>query len=119
MGFALSDIPSLALDSFKRTFPAIFVFFDSLIEKAKAVFDFISKAANFVKSGISKAGEFLSGGEINNAVNNNINTNQSPVPIGGSLGIDIRGLPTGSSTNFTPAPGNQLPVGINSSFATP
>ena len=59
----------------------------------------------------------IAGQNINKNINTNINANQAPLQIGGQLGININGAPKGSSANFVPTPGNQLPVGTNMAYA--
>ncbi len=148
MGIALADIPRLALDSFQRIFPNLIKPFDILIEKIKMVMDFlsnlpISKGVKAVFSTMGKMKDFAVGGDVqlgkmkdfavggdvqqtqeisksivtNNLVNN-AQAQKQQFSVGGNVGIDIRGLPKGSSANLTPAPNNNIGVGLNSIFGT-
>ena len=93
-----------------------------VVDIFQSVFDWIGKIAN---SGLNKlmegigslANKFGFGAaDVNQNLNTNINQRQD-VTVGGQLGININGLPKGSSANFTPAPGNQMNVGMNTLFA--
>lgn len=81
------------------------------------VLDFVGleKLSNIVAPSISSQQALsLSSSAINNP--EQINKPQQ-FTAGGSLDINILGLPKGSKAGFTPAPKNFLPVGINSVFA--
>ena len=139
IGLVIAGIAALLIASkdFRKDFMAVlnFVggafidFWDSMRKPIESFIEFFTDKVGFIFNSVRKLGNFGAGlfgadsdpnsQQINRTLSTNINANQSPIPIGGSLGIDIRGLPTGSSTNFTPAPGNKLPVGLSSSFITP
>jgi len=92
--------------------------FDYVADKIKMVMDLINKfrtdsavVLNFL--GLEKMANFVSP-EINQP--SQINKSQS-LTAGGELNVNIKGLPKGSNSNFTPRPNSFLPVGINSVFA--
>lgn len=128
LGFALSLFARLAIVLFNLKDELIIIYdflkdkfagaFDYVADKIKMVMDLINKfrtdsavVLNFL--GLEKMANFVSP-EINQP--SQINKSQS-LTAGGELNVNIKGLPKGSNSNFTPRPNSFLPVGINSVFA--
>lgn len=128
LGFALSLFARLAFVLFNLKDELIIIYdflkdkfagaFDYVADKIKMVMDLINKfrtdsavVLNFL--GLEKMANFVSP-EINQP--SQINKSQS-LTAGGELNVNIKGLPKGSNSNFTPRPNSFLPVGINSVFA--
>lgn len=128
LGFSLSLFARLAIVLFNLKDELIIIYdflkdkfagaFDYVADKIKMVMDLINKfrtdsavVLNFL--GLDKMANFVSP-EINQP--SQINKSQS-LTAGGELNVNIKGLPKGSNSNFTPRPNSFLPVGINSVFA--
>ena len=128
LGFSLSLFARLAIVLFNLKDELIIIYdflkdkfagaFDYVADKIKMVMDLINKfrtdsavVLNFL--GLEKMANFVSP-EINQP--SQINKSQS-LTAGGELNVNIKGLPKGSNSNFTPRPNSFLPVGINSVFA--
>jgi len=128
LGFALSLFARLAIVLFNLKDELIIIYdflkdkfagaFDYVADKIKMVMDLINKfrtdsavVLNFL--GLEKMANFVAP-EINQP--SQINKSQS-LTAGGELNVNIKGLPKGSNSNFTPRPNSFLPVGINSVFA--
>lgn len=128
LGFSLSLFARLAIVLFNLKDELIIIYdflkdkfagaFDYVANKIKMVMDLINKfrtdsavVLNFL--GLEKMANFVSP-EINQP--SQINKSQS-LTAGGELNVNIKGLPKGSNSNFTPRPNSFLPVGINSVFA--
>lgn len=128
LGFALSLFARLAIVLFNLKDELIIIYdflkdkfagaFDYVADKIKMVMDLINKfrtdsavVLNFL--GFEKMANFVAP-EINQP--SQINKSQS-LTAGGELNVNIKGLPKGSNSNFTPRPNSFLPVGINSVFA--
>ena len=126
--FALSLFARLAIVLFNIKDELIIIYdflkdkfagaFDYVADKIKMVMDLINKfrtdsavVLNFL--GLEKMANFVAP-EINQP--SQINKSQS-LTAGGELNVNIKGLPKGSNSNFTPRPNSFLPVGINSVFA--
>ena len=113
--YGLKDELIIVYDYLKDKFAGAF---DYVADKIKMVMDLINKfrtdsavVLNFL--GLDKMANFVSP-EINQP--SQINKSQS-LTAGGELNVNIKGLPKGSNSNFTPRPNSFLPVGINSVFA--
>lgn len=113
--YGLKDELIIVYDFLKDKFAGAF---DYVADKIKMVMDLINKfrtdsavVLNFL--GLEKMANFVSP-EINQP--SQINKSQS-LTAGGELNVNIKGLPKGSNSNFTPRPNSFLPVGINSVFA--
>ena len=113
--YNLKDELMIMYDFLKDKFAGAF---DYVADKIKMVMDLINKfrtdsavVLNFL--GLEKMANFVSP-EINQP--SQINKSQS-LTAGGELNVNIKGLPKGSNSNFTPRPNSFLPVGINSVFA--
>lgn len=113
--YGLKDELIIIYDFLKDKFAGAF---DYVADKIKMVMDLINKfrtdsavVLNFL--GLEKMANFVSP-EINQP--SQINKSQS-LTAGGELNVNIKGLPKGSNSNFTPRPNSFLPVGINSVFA--
>lgn len=113
--YNLKDELMIMYDFLKDKFAGAF---DYVADKIKMVMDLINKfrtdsavVLNFL--GLDKMANFVSP-EINQP--SQINKSQS-LTAGGELNVNIKGLPKGSNSNFTPRPNSFLPVGINSVFA--
>jgi hypothetical protein len=113
--YGLKDELIIIYDFLKDKFAGAF---DYVADKIKMVMDLINKfrtdsavVLNFL--GLDKMANFVSP-EINQP--SQINKSQS-LTAGGELNVNIKGLPKGSNSNFTPRPNSFLPVGINSVFA--
>ena len=128
LGFALSLFARLAIVLFNLKDELIIIYdflkdkfagaFDYVADKIKMVMDLINKfrtdsavVLNFL--GLEKMANFVAP-EINQP--SQINKSQR-LTAGGELNVNIKGLPKGSNSNFTPRPNSFLPVGINSVFA--
>ena len=128
LGFSLSLFARLAIVLYNLKDELIIIYdflkdkfagaFDYVADKIKMVMDLINKfrtdsavVLNFL--GLDKMANFVSP-EINQP--SQINKSQS-LTAGGELNVNIKGLPKGSNSNFTPRPNSFLPVGINSVFA--
>lgn len=113
--YGLKDELIIVYDFLKDKFAGAF---DYVADKIKMVMDLINKfrtdsavVLNFL--GLEKMANFVAP-EINQP--SQINKSQS-LTAGGELNVNIKGLPKGSNSNFTPRPNSFLPVGINSVFA--
>lgn len=129
---------------FKNIFSKVSGFFDSLIEKIgivlsaiRTLIDPLLQLNSLVAKGLGKAfnfgrslfGDVNADQELINKPNQNINTNnlinearavqQEPnkFNVNGQLGININGLPKGSSANLATGFDNDLPIGLNSVFS--
>lgn len=105
-------------DFLKDQFLAVFDAIIAKIDQAVAAFNKFRTDASSVLSFVgldSLANSVAPNSAINQAAP--INTPQQSFAAGGQLDINLRGLPKGSNTNFTPAPKNFMNVGVNSVYA--
>ena len=101
-------------DQFLAIFDTIASKIDSVITKFNSFRSDASSVLSFV--GLDSLSNAVSPSPINQAVSQNINQNQQ-VTAGGQLDVNIKGLPKGSNSNFTPTPKHFMNVGVNSVFA--
>lgn len=121
---ALAAAAYLCRDSFvvvydflKDQFLAVFDAIIAKIDQAVAAFNKFRTDASSVLSFVgldSLANSVAPNSAINQAAP--INTPQQSFAAGGQLDINLRGLPKGSNSNFTPVPKNFMNVGVNSVY---
>jgi tape measure domain-containing protein len=105
-------------DFLKDQFLTVFDSIIAKIDQAVAAFNKFRTDASSVLSFVgldSLANSVAPNSPINQAAP--INTPQQSFAAGGQLDINLRGLPKGSNSNFTPAPKNFMNVGVNSVYA--
>ena len=116
--YSCRDSFVVVYDFLKDQFLAVFDAIIAKIDQAVAAFKKFRTDASSVLSFVgldSLANSVAPNSPINQAAP--INTPQQSFAAGGQLDINLRGLPKGSNSNFTPAPKNFMNVGVNSVYA--
>jgi len=91
---------------------------DKILEKTKPLSNFFSNAKLIISTGADAINTKLDekAGIVRGGFSTNINQQQQ-VTAGGQMDINIKGLPKGSNSNFTPAPKSFMNIGVNSVYA--
>jgi tape measure domain-containing protein len=91
---------------------------DKILEKTKPLSNFFSNAKLIISTGADAINTKLDekAGIVRDSFSANINQQQQLIA-GGQMDINIKGLPKGSNSNFTPAPKSFMNIGVNSVYA--
>lgn len=128
LGFVLMLFVNLAIAVYNCK-DSLVIIGDYLVDKFASAFDYVadkiqrvSNLLNQLRSDSAVVLNFLGLEKMANLVSPEMNqptqiNKPQNLTAGGELNVNIRGLPKGSNSNFTPRPNSFLPVGINSVFA--
>jgi tape measure domain-containing protein len=117
-GYLLKDSFMVVFNFLKDEFLLIFDAIGAKIDAAIAKFNSFRTDAASVLSfvGLDSLANSVAPSQVNQAASQNINQQQQ-VTAGGQMDINIKGLPKGSNSNFTPAPKSFMNIGVNSVYA--
>jgi len=117
-GYLLKDSFMVVFNFLKDEFLLIFDAIGAKIDAAIAKFNSFRTDAASVLSfvGLDSLANSVAPSQVNQAASQNINQQQQ-LTAGGQMDINIKGLPKGSNSNFTPAPKSFMNIGVNSVYA--